>query len=310
MGRFITFLTREEPWSGKAMSTANLIAGLNAIGNPAIALDCTNWKRDFRLKLFSQSKWYAVTCLENLDLLKCVPVAKRVAWIRQNPVTRPEPFALEGGVHQWIVTAEHMRANTQNSFTGAAVLPEAIILPEASEVNAVDPKSRQGLLFVGRVERSKGLSLLLNMMADLPRTPEFRLTIVGPSSRDVWGDINARWIHDQVLYARQKDPKPYYLKAKWLIAPCPHEPFGMPVVESLAHGCTPIAVRGSGGPDETLAGTPYLIDGSPDRFASAVLNRRPLHYDKALAMAEPYGHVAVAEKLVKILEDSARGRNE
>jgi glycosyltransferase involved in cell wall biosynthesis len=75
----------------------------------------------------------------------------------------------------------------------------------------------------------------------------------------------------------------------------------MPVVEALGHACTPIAVAGSGGPDEVLADTPYLVPPSPEAFARAVLNCVQIPAEQSLALAKFASHKVVAAKFMEFL---------
>jgi glycosyltransferase involved in cell wall biosynthesis len=281
----IAFIERETAFSGKVASTRNLVAGIEGLGSSAIAA------------------FYAATCLEDAALLADVPPERRVIWLRGNPAS-PGTIRVPEGGGRWIATSHQQAEDRREQFGEVFVLPEAIKLPPESEVNAVEPASRKGLLFVGRADRSKGLPILLNALRGLP--PEEFLTVIGPYPSNMPGLATALEVDDRVAflgYLENDRLKAHYFSAKFLLAPCQNEPFGMPVVEALAHGCTPIAVAGSGGPDEVLGGTPYLVPPSPQDFARAVLNCVSMEIEASVAMAQFASHQVVAEKFLEFLDE-------
>lgn len=294
MEHHIAFIARDSPFSGKLTSTKNLIEGLNHAGASTTINES--------VEAAGRAVFHAVTCLEDADLLGSVPPDQRIIWLRRNP-TQLGPINIPEGGGRWIATSLNQAKLRKASLGEVFVLPEAIKLPPRGDVEDIEPSTRKGLLFVGRVCRNKQFPILLNALRLLP--PDETLTVAGPYEGVMIRLAEGLGVGGRVRflgYLENAELRPYYLAAKFLLAPCRSEPFGMPVVEALGHGCTPIAVAGSGGPDEVLGGTPYLIQPDPQDFARAVLNCVQMPIEKSLALAQFASHHVVAQNLLDFLD--------
>jgi D-inositol-3-phosphate glycosyltransferase len=138
------------------------------------------------------------------------------------------------------------------------------------------------LLFVGRVQPLKGLTVAIEALDELDR-PEARLVVVGgPSGPD--GDaelarahqlVDARQLGDRVRFVA---PQPhhllstYYRAADVCLVPSRSESFGLVALEAAACG-TPVVAAAVGGLTTlvTDGGTGFLVEGrAPADFAAAV----------------------------------------
>ncbi len=120
----------------------------------------------------------------------------------------------------------------------------------------LEPPMKGKLLFVGALEKDKGLHVLLNALAMLPDALEWRLTVVG-SGREA-ESLNKRAI--KLLLADQVDwlgSQPHYNMPEiysshdYVVVPSLHETFSMVTAEALASSRPVIASR-CGGPEEVI----------------------------------------------------------
>jgi alpha-1,6-mannosyltransferase len=108
------------------------------------------------------------------------------------------------------------------------------------------------LLYAGRLQRDKGFDLLLATLRDLLRRPDVTLSIAG--SGPLVDDI-ARIQHPRLTYLGYVADRPalsrIYLRHDVLLAPGPHETFGLAALEALASGMVVVGPR-AGGTGELL----------------------------------------------------------
>ena len=224
--------------AGRHISTEQLVSGLRSIGVKA-----TYTSRMVR------ADYYAVDCIDNLDLLPDVPEDQKIAWIRRDVYNLTERFPVSGIGHLFASSQFVADAWPDNQVT---VLPDPIAMPPW-----VPPRLRWGVLYVGRVCRRKGLSLLLNAFRFLH--PRWSLTIAGPILHDFSSLIEANGLNKgawpRVTFTGELSPQAIarlYWRSECLVLPSQFEPFGRTLVEAAGWCCTPIAIKGSGGPDEIL----------------------------------------------------------
>lgn len=131
------------------------------------------------------------------------------------------------------------------------------------------------LLFVGRIERLKGLDTLLEAVAVVSRTctgRKLRVLIVGGGGqtpeenaelRRIWDLHRELNLEDQVEFVGSKPQEMlplYYSAADITVMPSHYESFGMVAVESMASG-TPVIASNVGGLSQTVQNgtTGYLV---------------------------------------------------
>ncbi len=171
------------------------------------------------------------------------------------------------------------------------------------------------LLFVGRIEKRKGLAVLLAAMPRLLSTrPGLRLTVVGtgPEEGRCRGLCDRLGIAASVRFAGRvagDDLPGCYARSTLFLAPAlGGEAMGIVLVEAMACG-TPVAASRIAGYDEVVEdGTSGLLvpPGAPDAWAEAVgrvLDSPPLRRrlaDGALDRARGFAWPAVAERVEKV----------
>ncbi|MDQ3927640.1 MAG: glycosyltransferase, partial [Chloroflexota bacterium] len=131
------------------------------------------------------------------------------------------------------------------------------------------------LLFVGRIERLKGLDTLLEAVAVVSRTctgRKLRVLIVGGGGqtpeenaeiRRIWELHRELNLEDQVEFVGSKPQEMlplYYSAADVTVMPSHYESFGMVAIESMASG-TPVIASNVGGLSYTVkdGATGYLV---------------------------------------------------
>jgi alpha-1,6-mannosyltransferase len=118
--------------------------------------------------------------------------------------------------------------------------------------SASGPRRPIRLLYAGRLQLDKGFDLLLATIPDLLRRPDVTLSIAGrgPLVADI-----ARIQHPRLTYLGYVADRPalgrIYLRHDVLLAPGPHETFGLAALEALASGMVVVGPR-AGGTGELL----------------------------------------------------------
>ncbi|MDZ4246039.1 MAG: glycosyltransferase family 4 protein [Dehalococcoidia bacterium] len=187
---------------------------------------------------------------------------------------------------------------------------------------------KKNILFVGRLERRKGLNYLIKAYRQVKQeVPESRLIVVGPGARP--RKMYERWIkrwglkdvvfHGYVPYAEL--PR-YYKTADVFCAPATgRESFGIVLLEAMAVGTPIVATNIDGYTNVVTHGEEGLLVPPKDtgKLADALvslLNNETLRRqmgDKGKAKAQEYGWERVARKVfdyyVTVLNGSPRQNN-
>lgn len=179
---------------------------------------------------------------------------------------------------------------------GAA--PEFFDLPTASVAlrrqGATDEPIR--FLYAGRLDRDKGVELLLAILPRLLEDADVEVTVAGRGALDARFRAfrHPRFRHAGFI-AGTMEMAALYAGHDVLLAPGPHETFGMAVLEAMAAGLPVVGPR-AGGTGEMLgqAGSPFLFPpGDAEAFLDAILRTKSTDLaaesERARAVARTYG---------------------
>jgi glycosyltransferase involved in cell wall biosynthesis len=160
--------------------------------------------------------------------------------------------------------------STLRDFLIASGIPSqrVVVVPLGVNVELFDKsgpgqefKARPSLLYVGRLDKHKGVDLLIRAVAAVKRQHlSVTLNIIGPHTdpsyvADLHQLVAALSLQDTVhfLGAMGYDElPPYYRAASLFVLPSRAEGFGMVVVESMACGTPVVALRAAGGPSDII----------------------------------------------------------
>jgi len=185
----------------------------------------------------------------------------------------------------------------------------------AAPVRAARPDGTRRLLYAGRLGREKGADLLLEVLPRLLGDPRVHLTVMG---RGELQEAFAAFAHPRYRYAGFVADRDGVARAfaehDVMLAPGPHETFGLAVLEALASG---LAVVGpdAGGTAERLRALddPFLFRaGDADDFVRAAFRAAAADPAASARQAEraaaayPSWEVAVA-RMVEVYESLAAG---
>jgi D-inositol-3-phosphate glycosyltransferase len=174
------------------------------------------------------------------------------------------------------------------------------------------------VLFVGRIERLKGLEVLLHAISLGEMKHCCRLIIVGGDPTDdefirIKGLCSKLGLSNDVMFCgrvNQSDLPHYYSVADVLVVPSYHETFGMVALEAMACETPVIAARVGGLKTLIKHGqTGYLIPSQcPDLYAkymeTMILNTQLRHSmgKQSRLLAETMGWGNVADKITKLYD--------
>lgn len=240
---------------------------------------------------------------------------------RRNPITR---FVLRNAACIYITLSKLFAdylVTLGISESKIRILPNGI---DTDKFRPSDqPKDRNLLLFVGRLEQKKGLPVLLESLKHLQKN--VRLAIVGPTMNmkyfrdieDVIQKINRKTAHE-VTYLGALDENEklkWYQKASVFLCPSVSESFPMVNIEALSCG-TPVVASDVGAisevvrdhengilvpprrPDKLAEAIQYLLDNEKERRMYGSRGREWI--------LQQFSSEVVVEKLLKIYKELPR----
>lgn len=125
--------------------------------------------------------------------------------------------------------------------------------PDFPERVSIETNEKE-ILYVGRLDESKGVTELVEQMTELP---EYKLTIVGdgPTKKQIEEKVEELDLGNTVKlegYVEHSKIPEYYARAGWFVHPAKWpEPFGRTILEAMQLG-TPVLATNKGGPKDTL----------------------------------------------------------
>ena len=148
------------------------------------------------------------------------------------------------------------------------------------------PKRSQGqirVLYAGRLDREKGMDLLLAIMPDLLTHENVEISVMG---RGGYAGRFAAWVHPRFSYLgfleSPEQVRDVYDRHDILLAPGPYETFGLGVLEAMARGMLVV------GPD--VGGTGELLRQAESPYIFKAHDREDFLRTVRLALASDHVH--------------------
>ena len=185
---------------------------------------------------------------------------------------------------------------------------------EQGRNNIPEHKEPICILYVGRLNKVKGLSLLLDAIAILKKEYNIILTIVGdgPERENLSKQVAELDISENVYFTGQKiDIIPYLKNGDIFVYPSVwEEVFGISIVEAMAFGLICIANRVGGIPEIIQDGVNGFLteEKSPQKIADAIRKAINLSKEEETSMrsaaketAERFSIVNTVERMTEVL---------
>lgn len=171
-------------------------------------------------------------------------------------------------VHTFVACSAWMQAELQRSGLPSHVLPIPV-LPQP--VRARRPAAQPRFLFLGRLDREKGVELLLEAFARLPSPASLHLAGVGPCLEALEARVHALALGDRVRFLGWLDQEAIaceFAQAWALVVPSLWaEPQGMVALEARAAGVPVIASAAGGLAEVVVEGRDGLLFANGDARA-------------------------------------------
>jgi len=202
-----------------------------------------------------------------------------------------------------IITRQHVAETFHVDIEDVALLNPPVAARRINEMWRNSSLNKENLIVcIGRFELEKRFTEVLQALARLKKRVDVKLSLIGFTcdERRILEAIRALRLEENVellVNAERKTLINRLLRAKALVHPAPHEPFGIAVVEGMAAGCVPIIRRGVNGPWleiakegkyglgfnslEELANAIEKVVESYDDFDVMAIASRALEFDEA-----------------------------
>jgi len=183
----------------------------------------------------------------------------KLAW-RIHKTLFPRFYLVDRKPEKWLLVANSMITRQHASETFHVDVEDVALLnpPVASRVINEMRKNcsfrKENLIVcVGRFEFEKHFTEVLHALVSLKKKINVKLSLIGFAydERRIFEAIRMLGLEENVellVNAERRTLIKRLLRAKAIVHPTPHEPFGIAVVEGMAAGCVPIVRRGVNGP--------------------------------------------------------------
>jgi glycosyltransferase involved in cell wall biosynthesis len=243
----------------------------------------------------------------------------RLAW-RIHKTLFPRFYLVDRKPEKWILVANSMITRQHATKTFHVDVEDVVLLnpPVASRaINEMwknNSSEKENLVVcVGRFEPEKRFTEVLHALARLKKKVDVRLSLIGFTcdEKHIFKMIRTLGLEENVEFlvnAERRALIDRLLRAKVIIHPTPHEPFGIAVVEGMAAGCIPIVRRGFNGPwmEITQKGTYGLGFSSVDELGNmlmkAIMRYDDFNINAIASKALEFDETVFKEKFLKMLK--------
>jgi glycosyltransferase involved in cell wall biosynthesis len=232
----------------------------------------------------------------------------------------PRFYLVDRKPEKWILVANSM-ITRQHATKTFHVDIEDVILPNPPVASKVINKMWKNSSFekenlivcVGRFEFEKHFTEVLHALVSLKKKINVKLSLIGFAydERRIFEVIRMLGLEENVellVNAERRTLIEGLLRAKAIVHPTPHEPFGIAVVEGMAAGCIPIIRRGFNGPwmEITQKGAYGLGFNSVDELGNMLL-KAIMRYDDfdinaVTSKALEFDETVFKEKFLRMLK--------
>jgi glycosyltransferase involved in cell wall biosynthesis len=243
----------------------------------------------------------------------------RLAWrIHKNLFPRfylvdrkPEKWLL---VANSIVTRQHAAETFHVDVEDVVLLNPPVASRAINEMWKNNSSEKENLVVcVGRFEPEKRFTEVLHALARLKKKVDVRLSLIGFTcdEKHIFKMIRTLGLEENVEFlvnAERRTLIDRLLRAKAIVHPTTHEPFGIAVVEGMAAGCIPIIRRGFNGPwmEITQKGTYGLgfrsVDELGNMLLKAIMRYDDFDINAVTSKALEFDETVFKEKFLKMLK--------
>jgi glycosyltransferase involved in cell wall biosynthesis len=243
----------------------------------------------------------------------------RLAW-RIHKNLFPRFYLVDRKPEKWLLVANSIVTRQHAAETFYVDVEDVVLLnpPVASRaINEMwknDSSEKENLVVcVGRFEPEKRFTEVLHALARLKKKVDVRLSLIGFTcdEKHIFKMIRTLGLEENVEFlvnAERRTLIDRLLRAKAIVHPTTHEPFGIAVVEGMAAGCIPIIRRGLNGPwmEITQKGAYGLGFNSVDELGN-MLMKAIMRYDDfdinaVTSKALEFDETVFKEKFLKMLK--------
>ena len=146
--------------------------------------------------------------------------------------------------------------------------------PELAKLRAAPGRHpRPYVAFAGRLERTKGLDVLVDAAREIKAKADFVIFGRGPELEALESEARDFGVRDRFHfqgYVSVGELRQAVAQADLFVYPASFEPFGIAVLEAMDHGCPVIATSVGGVPELVGHAAKLLAPGDPDALARAI----------------------------------------